>query len=578
MTLGLLLILLAAKAAMLWGRAAPLTAWSAIAWCWQDVAVVLAFAAVARWAPRRIADSAYWAIVLYTAINIPVSRAVSTPLTWPMLRAARGPLADSMLRYVTPLNAALIAGVLAAAVLFYRTRWRMPAWTAALAIPIVLLGPAARTRVDTHGMDRNAVTALLPDGLPRSDSAALDWRSSPFAGQPAEDLSRFRGATRGFNIVMVSLESTAAQYLALYGSGQDVMPRLGGLAANALVFDNAYAVYPESIKGLFSVLCSTFPAFDSSAESYQSVECQSVAETLADHGYRTAMFHSGRFGYLGMESIIQHRGYQVLEDAGAISGNVNSSFGVDEPATVARMLAWIDSLPPDQRFFLTYLPIAGHHPYATPGGGPFRGESEIDQYRNALHFGDASLGALIDGLRARGLEDRMLWVIYGDHGEAFGQHPGNYGHTFFLYDENVRVPLVVAAPGAMRGLQRVRKVVSLVDVAPTVLDLAGIAAPSEYQGRTMLDAAPRMALFFADYSLGILGLRDGPWKYLYEIESGRPKLFDMEHDPGERLDVAPRNSERARWYGGVVRGWGRAQREYLARAAAVGQALGLPRK
>ena len=160
-----------------------------------------------------------------------------------------------------------------------------------------------------------------------------------------------------------------------------------------------------------------------------------------DAGYRTAMFHSGRFGYLGMESIIRHRGYQTLEDAGDIGGNHNSSFGVDEPATVARMLAWIDGLPRGQRFFLTYLPIAGHHPYATPERGPFAGTAEIDQYRNALHYGDASLGALIEGLRARGLEQNTVWVIYGDHGEAFHQHEGNYGHTFFLYDENVHVPV-----------------------------------------------------------------------------------------------------------------------------------------
>src|SRR2546429_5716401 len=91
------------------------------------------------------------------------------------------------------------------------------------------------------------------------------------------------------------------------------------------------------------------------------------------------------------------------------------------------MLAWIDGLPRGQRFFLTYLPIAGHHPYATPEHGPFAGTAEIDQYRNALHYGDASLGALIEGLRARGLEQNTVWVVYGDHGEAFHQHEGNYG-------------------------------------------------------------------------------------------------------------------------------------------------------
>jgi lipoteichoic acid synthase len=265
-----------------------------------------------------------------------------------------------------------------------------------------------------------------------------------------------------------------------------------------------------------------------------------------------------------MESISRHRGYQTLEDAGDIGGNHNSSFGVDEPATVARMLTWIDALPHGQRFFLTYLPIAGHHPYATPGPGPFHGAAEINQYRNALHYGDISLGAFAEGLRARGLEQNTLWIIYGDHGEAFHQHEGNYGHTFFLYEENVHVPFLIS--GLTQG--RVRKPVSLVDTAPTILALVGIAPPPDYQGRTMLDGAPRMSLFLADYSLGLLGLRDGPWKFVYETGSGRSKLFDLTKDPRELSDVSPAERTRVAWYAQVLRSWSGEQMSHIAHAAA----------
>ena len=121
----------------------------------------------------------------------------------------------------------------------------------------------------------------------------------------------------------------------------------------------------------------------------------------------------------------------------------------------------------------------------------------------------------------------------------------------------------------MRGQERVRKVVSLVDTAPTILDLMGIAPPKNYQGRTMLDAAPRMALFFADYSLGLLGLRDGRWKFVYEIGSGRARLFDLERDPREMSDISARETARASWYGQVVRGWCSAQKSYIARAGMI---------
>jgi glucan phosphoethanolaminetransferase (alkaline phosphatase superfamily) len=584
----LLLIFVVAKLAIVWGHAAPVTAWTIVAYEWQDAMVALAFAALdiglqKIGATTRIAWAIYWAVAIYAAINIPVGRVVFTPLTRPMLRAARGPLADSILEYATTTNLLLVVSAMAAAAVLPWLLRQVPLQLMRLALVgtmvVVLLGPIARSRVDTRGMDRNVITALfgsgvLGGGLPRvtARAGARDWRESHFPTDRAiEDLSRFAGSGRGLNVVMVSLESTAAQYLSLYGTlhdGEyDAMPNLTKLAQRALVFENAYAVYPESIKGLFSVLCSTFPAFDSRPEEYENVECSSLAGVLADAGYRTAMFHSGRFGYLGMESIIRGRGYQTLEDAGDIGGNHTSSFGVDEPATVVRMLAWIDGLPRGQRFFLTYLPIAGHHPYATPERGPFAGTAEIDQYRNALNYGDVSLGALIDGLRARGLEENTVWVIYGDHGEAFHQHEGNYGHTFLLYDENIHVPFLIAAPGLMRGQERVRKVVSLVDTAPTVLDLMGIPSRANYQGRTMLEGAPRMALFFADYSLGLLGLRDGPWKFMYEIGSGRAKLFDLERDPREISDVSAREAVRASWYGQVVRGWCGAQKSYIARSA-----------
>jgi hypothetical protein len=83
----------------------------------------------------------------------------------------------------------------------------------------------------------------------------------------------------------------------------------------------------------------------------------------------------------------------------------------------------------------------------------------------------------------------------------------------------------------------------------------------------MLNAEPRMGLFFADYSLGLLGLRDGRWKFIYEIGSGRTRLFDLERDPREMSDVSAREAARAGWYGQVVRGWSSEQKRYIARAA-----------
>jgi arylsulfatase A-like enzyme len=326
-------------------------------------------------------------------------------------------------------------------------------------------------------------------------------------------------------------------------------------------------VTPESIKGLFSVLCSRYPAFDTTGEDYAAVRTPSLAARLSQEGYRTALFHSGRFMYLGMDAVVQERGFGTLEDAGAIGGNFNSSFGVDEPATVERMLSWIEALPHGQRFFLHYLPIAGHHPYATPTRGPFPESDDTGQYLNALHYGDVSLGRLLDGLHVRGLDTNTLFVIYGDHGEAFGQHEGNYGHTLFVYEENVRVPLLIAMPGAAVEPKRVTRVASLIDLAPTVLDLLGLSNEPDYQGVSLLAAGDRAALFFTDYSLPLVGVRDGKWKLIHELNTSRVKLFDLERDPTETHNVAAEHPALVAQWQPRLSAWASAQKHLIVRPA-----------
>jgi hypothetical protein len=568
----LFVVLAITRIMILAGHHVPLSWWSPVAFFWQDAVVVLVFAAVESCcAPKRswAAWGLYGVLVAYIVINIPVFRVLSTPLTWPMLRAARGPLADSISRYATWHTLMPCAWVLAAAFLapwvFRRPR---PRPLLAALVFCAAAGPTAAAQIDTVGLERNAWAALVVTAMPRITDRPVSplnhvWPAPSFDTAPREHLSRYSAAAAGRDIIVVSLESTAAQYLGLYGAVPEVMPNLSELARSAIVFDHAYAVYPESIKGLFSILCSRYPAFDRATDAYATVPCQSIAEVLSASGYRTALFHSGRFAYLGMNAIVRNRGFATLADAGAIGGNYNSSFGVDEPSTVARILSWIDRVPSDQRFLVTYLPIAGHHPYETPEPGPFSEHDEFGRYRNALRYGDAALGTLMRGLDGRGLAQKTLWIVFGDHGEAFGQHDGNYGHTFHLYEENVRVPFVVAAPGLISHQVRSGHAVSLVDTAPTVLDFVGLPIPDSYQGRSMLGAEQRPARFFADYSLSLLGLRDGRWKFIYDVDSGRSKLFELETDTHEHLNLADRHAEQTRAYAEDLRQWSAAQKHLL---------------
>jgi hypothetical protein len=576
--LALLGVFIVAKLAILAGRPIQISIWTPIAYFWQDVLVALIFLlldlAIRRpWFGWMI----YGAAVSYAAINVPIARVLSSPLTWPMIGAAGGALSDSIRHHATPANLALMSLTAAAGIAFpWLTRRLQMRKKISLIIPVLLivpLGPFAASRVDTIGLDRNVIMALVTTALPRlsardTDVAGkkerVDWRASPFGAKSnGDDLSRWSGAAAGRNVVLIVLESAGAEHLRPYGAGLDPMPHLSALASNALIFEDAYAVYPESIKALFSILCSRYPAMDTETESYARINTPSLASVLQTTGYRTALFHSGRFIYLGMKAVVENRGFEVLEDAGAIGGNYESSFGVDEPSTVRRALKWIDSIPRGERFFLTYLPIAGHHPYETPDPGPFPVLTESDRYLNALHYSDVSLGSLLHGLRDRGLDRNTLFVIFGDHGQAFGRHQGNYGHSLFLYEENVHVPYLIAMPGLINEQVRLARTISLIDTAPTILGLLGVPAPADYQGRSALDAQPGMALFYTDYSLSLMGLRDGGWKYIYELNSGRSKLFDLRRDAAELNDLSHLHPERVTAYRSLLTRWGAAQKALI---------------
>ncbi len=505
------------------------------------VFAVLEFALRGRkwiWIPYGLA-------VAWVAINVPVAIVLRTWLTWPMLRAAGGPLSDSIRYYITPDNIWPLALVLGAGIVLPVLASRRKRAAAIVAIAVVLAAAGAATKAKTtSGFERNALTTLVASPgnrdrelFPNRSASLYGNNTRPLFTAPLGDL---RGAARGMNVVVVILESTAAQYLGLYGAAEDPMPNLTKLAANAVVFDAAYAVYPESVKGLYATLCGRIPIAGAPIEASLKNPCSPLPKALASAGYRTGLFHSGRFAYLGMDTLVAKSGFDAAEDAGAIGGVVQSSFGVDEASTVASTLRWINATDDSRPFFAMYIPAAGHHPYASNIAGPFRGQAEFDRYRNSIHETDVALGALINGLRAPTIHNSTLLIVIADHGEAFGQHDGNTGHTLAIWDEHVRVPMMISILGVTRGQRRIAAPASVLDIAPTILDLAGISAASASEGGSLLSAERRTAPFFADYAREIVGLRDGCWKIQHDRNDERTQLFNLCEDPGETSDVAGR--------------------------------------
>jgi arylsulfatase A-like enzyme len=268
-----------------------------------------------------------------------------------------------------------------------------------------------------------------------------------------------------------------------------------------------------------------------------------------------------------MEEVLAPFGFDVRADAGTIGGDAESSFGIDEEATVDALVRWVGSLPREQPFLACYLPIAGHHPYSSPPGGPFPRDTQLGCYQNALHYADRSLRRLWDGLRRIRRDDQLLWCVVGDHGQAFGEHPGNFGHSFELYEENLRVPLCFHAAGTALAGSSTQAVCSHLDVVPTLLDLLGLpdTGPAAARGTSLLrrPLAGGSTCAFTDWGELLVASRDGRWKLIHECASARDRLFDLEADPGERHNVAADQPEIAARL--------RAQALGFARAAQHGQ-------
>ncbi|MBL8974551.1 MAG: sulfatase-like hydrolase/transferase [Myxococcales bacterium] len=532
-----------------------------------------ALLSLGTWLKRPVlADRFCWGLygllAAYTAINVPIARQFSTPLTYAFVEAAGAALRDSITQYATPGNLAALLGLLVWALVVPRlVRAPRGAWRwagAGLAALVLVLGPIGAARSETLGLHRNAAVTLLRTTWARFGPrpAAPRTATTLTPEGPALDLSYLSGAARGYHVIWVILESTGARHLALYGApGDDPTPRLSALARDGLIFERMYTSDPESIKSLLPILCGAYPAAHSSGEDYAAggPACAALPAALRAAGYRTGLFHSGRFMYLGMQAMVEGRGFEVLADAAEIGGPYAASFGTDDRSTARRVLEFLDDAPAGRPVFALYMPIAGHHPYRAPGSGtrPFAARSEAEHHRNDLYVGDEALGELIDGVRARGLMERTLWIVMGDHGEAFHEHPGNFAHSLFVYEENVHIPAVIVVPGALRQALRVPQVGGTIDLAPTLLELLGL--PVIGGGRSLLRGEPGVARFFTDHSALLLGLRQDRWKCIVEPEAGRVRLFDLEVDPGETNDVAAQEPARAERYRAALMAWSAEQ-------------------
>jgi lipoteichoic acid synthase len=381
-----------------------------------------------------------------------------------------------------------------------------------------------------------------------------DFRNRPAGSTPAWTAP----AARPKNVVLIVLESTAAYYTSLYGSPYKTTPHLESEASNALVFDNFHCNVGLTANALACTTLSIYPymTWREYTVEYPTYPGTTLAQVLKPRGYPTLFIHTGYLSYTNQRAFLQNRGFdQLLDWEGFDAGPAYSSWGGEDRVLFDRLLSWIDRQN-GHPFFAMAWTIQGHHPYDPSPGQEivdfFAGRElppddyDLGRYLNIVHEADEQVGRFFDGLRQRGLADDTLVVVTGDHGQAFGHPHPTWGHGFFVYQENVHVPLMIWNPRLFPKGERVATVGSHIDLAPTIADIMGVPPAATWQGRSLFapDRPPR-AYFYAVNQDYLLGVREDNFKYIYNATRGREELFDLVADPEEQRNLAANDKERS---------------------------------
>ena len=400
-----------------------------------------------------------------------------------------------------------------------------------------------------------------------------------------------RDRVNRWNVIVVLIDSLRADQLRATGGARQVMPALEALAAEGRVFTDCVSQASHTDYAAPAVFSSHYPLRSRGMYGYPKnppYPRVMIYDVLHALGWRTALFSSQNEEWGQMTHYLQTGGLDVLVHSG--TAGVSEERTPDRPAfagtiddavTVSESMKWIDRAA-GAPFFL-YLNLQNSHlPYDVPADFPRRfAPKEFDAkisigwypqektelvknvYADSLAYVDAQLERLFGGLRERGLWDRTIVVVSGDHGEAFYEH-GSAAHANGVYDEVMRVPLVVRAPGLEPG--RDPRPAQLLDVAPGVFRLLGLPIHPSFQGED-----PLAKEFRADRARYVVC--DSPWKthlavyrsgfkLIRDGDLGASILYDLSRDPGEKEDATAAHPGLAKELRACLAAWRRAQLEY----------------
>lgn len=443
---------------------------------------------------------------------------------------------------------------------------KLPAHTGIAKVTLSVRTDEGTTGTGVWVDPRIEVAAGATAGVRADESESTEQES------PAERIAQWQDA----NFLIVLLDAAGAQHFGCYGRGGDVSPRIDALASAGVLFKNAHteAVYTQAAVG--SLLTAQYPdRHGSYLKGFGlSEDTRSIAQILKEAGWQTALITaspnaSSLYGY--------NRGFDTVQELYKRSGDAKRL--VDAAEVVDASMKWIEEQAGKKFFLYAHVrePHAPHTPPAPFRGrysdgyeGPFKDNSATEdifnlvnsgkiemsdadkaymaaRYDENLAYADAQVGRMLDSLKSRGLMENTVIILVGDHGEAMGEHR-LFGHNAHLYQEFSRVPFIIHLPAQVDGKRAVvDEQVGLIDVAPTIVAMAGLdAPPGAFQGRSLVDAftgapgAPRSAIHYGRTAgeEPNFGVQEDGFSYVYSKRTSQRQTFDLTSDPAEQRNIS----------------------------------------
>ena len=354
------------------------------------------------------------------------------------------------------------------------------------------------------------------------------------------------------NVLLISIDTCRADYLSCYGYKSKTTPNIDALAAQGILFENAISPIPQTLPAHSSMLTGTIPPYHGVHDNFGSYLADesnvTLAEILKGAGFTTAAAISA----LPLDSEFGiGQGFDNYYDS---FGRVFQGERVQQRQggeTTDLTLKWLETNK-DKRFFFFLHYFDPHAAYEPPE--PFASRFASNLYAGEIAYTDHCIGRVLDKLKELDLYDSTLVIITSDHGEMLGEH-GELTHTYFIYQAAIKVPLIFKLPGQNKSA-RIKSIVGLIDIVPTVCGLLNIETPKNVQGVDLFaslkggntSAQDRHifceSLFPTKYKANsLLGVVNNRYKY---IRTTRPELYDLIADPGESNNLVEKEQKLVR--------------------------------